>query len=295
MSNAMIGALQKLLAQPSGLPSSALTPAQRHALDSLAAKTGALRAAPSGRGVLYHVVHLHTLEAQLKALRPQSEASLPEHLPRRAANIALTRHSKGKAHAHDVYYLLLKAAGTNVGWHDAEGRAFNLSDLSATTGVGALATRANDGWHTDCPLWLVENQALFDRLDWLPAGVNASVAYYAGQLDGRLLAWLAAKARAPELVLFPDYDGVGLLNYVQLKTQSLAPARFWLMQGWRDLLRDYGNAGVWQATRPQFETALQRLQGLDDDAELQSLMTAMRQSGLALEHEAVWLHPAFSR
>ena len=39
-------------------------------------------------------------------------------------------------------------------------------------------------------LWLVENQALFDRTDWLPEGTQASLLYYGGQLDGRLLSWL---------------------------------------------------------------------------------------------------------
>ena len=154
---------------------------------------------------------------------------------------------------------------------------------------GALAIHAHDDWHSDRPLWLVENQAPFDRLDWMPEGVTATVAYYAGQLDGRLLAWLGSRVRAPEVVLFPDYDGVGLLNYMRLKRASLAPARFWIMPGWRHLLREYGNASVWQQTHTSFESALSDSDMNDQDPELLELIAEMRHLGLALEHEAVWL------
>lgn len=63
-------------------------------------------------------------------------------------------------------------------------------DISANTqiaGASAIAIAASDGWTTDKPIWLVENQALFDRLDWLPAGASGSLIYYGGQLSNLLL------------------------------------------------------------------------------------------------------------
>ncbi len=36
-------------------------------------------------------------------------------------------------------------------------------------GAAALAIHAGSTWRSEHPLWLVENQALFDRLDWLPS------------------------------------------------------------------------------------------------------------------------------
>ena len=53
-------------------------------------------------------------------------------------------------------------------------------------------------------LWLVENQALFDRTDWLPEGTQATLLYYGGQLDGRLLSWLGHRPRFPsQVILLP--------------------------------------------------------------------------------------------
>ena len=59
----------------------------------------------------------------------------------------------------------------------------NRLDLRLSTdqlGVAALTVHADSTWYTEHPLWLVENQALFDQLDWLPCAQPASVAYYSG-------------------------------------------------------------------------------------------------------------------
>ena len=50
-----------------------------------------------------------------------------------------------------------------------------------------------DDWHTAAPLWLIENQALFDDTSWLPAGAGGTLCYYSGQLSGLLLNWLAER------------------------------------------------------------------------------------------------------
>lgn len=39
--------------------------------------------------------------------------------------------------------------------------------------------QAGNSWSTDGDLWLVENQALFDRLDWMPDCDAATLAYTA--------------------------------------------------------------------------------------------------------------------
>lgn len=289
MSTTLIAALSKLALQPEGLPLSSLTNAQSRALDDWGRATGAVVTRTAGRGVNYIARDLAVLKMHLRSLRPQSEDSLPENIPQRAANIALTRNSKGKGHAHDAHYLLLKAVGEGVVWHNHQRNIFDLSQAMQTAGAGALVIHAKDDWYSDHPLWLVENQALFDQLDWMPEGLTATVAYYAGQLDGRILGWLGTGVRAPEVVLFPDYDGVGLLNYMKLKKASLAPTRFWIMPSWRKLLREYGNASVWQQTRAYFESAMCDSDMSDPDPEFFELISEMRHLGLALEHEAVWL------
>lgn len=287
MSQPLVVALEKLLASETTSAGSALTPAQREALDRFARQTGAVRIQPAGRGVVYQIVHRTVLEEHLQSLRPHAAEALSKKLPERARNIASLRSSKTGSDTHATHYLLLKAISPGVRWTQGEGRVLDLSSQTEVAGVAALAIQANDTWHSDHPLWLVENQALFDRLDWLPPDATGSIAYYAGQLPGWLLAWLATR-RSQKIILFPDYDGIGLANYARLLEATQMPCEFWLMPGWQRKLPQYGNREIWRDNRAQFEAALQRLP-LDALApELAALCQALRAQGLALEQEAVW-------
>jgi hypothetical protein len=213
MSRALAAALEKLLAVQGSAAATQFTSAQRRELDSFARQTGALRLTTQGRGASYQVTDMGLAKSHLEVLRPLAEAELDPSLPARANNIARTRNSKGRSYGHDTRYLLLKAIGSKVMWHRDSDVAFDVSTSTATAGVAAIAIFATDDWHTTQPIWLVENQALFDRLDWLPIGAHGSVVYYGGQLSNLFLDWMARRQRAEKVYFFPDYDGVGLLNY----------------------------------------------------------------------------------
>ena len=289
MSRALAGALTKPLSQGDQAPATAFTNTQRSALDQLARATGFLSALPKGRGVIYRIGNRNGLEAYLCSLRPEADSHRLADLPRRAANIATHRDSKAGPAAHTRQYLLLKAVGDDVVWSRGGGRLVHLSSATRTTGAGALAIETDDDWRSDTPLWLVENQALFDDTSWLAADTRASVAYYAGQLPHRLVAWLAFRKRVPKVVLFADYDGVGLQNFVRLRGRLDTLCSFWLMPDWQELLRRYGSNQIWRDTHSDFVAATQRLAQLDPPAELLALCETMNREGLALEHEAVWL------
>ncbi len=124
-------------------------------------------------------------------------------LPQRAQNIAHARGTKTRAHHHDHHYLLLKAHGDDIHWHEARrGVGLPLSQHSRDFGAASLLIEPADEWSTTTELWLVENQALFDQTDWLPPGTRASILYYGGQLNRRLLDWLARGQRASRIVHF---------------------------------------------------------------------------------------------
>jgi hypothetical protein len=289
MSRALGDALERLLAAHGTAAATDFTITQRCALDTFARQTGALKLVVQGRGASYQVGDHALVQAHLTQLRPVTHSALHPGVPARAGNIARMRDSKSRAHRHAGGYLLLKALGDGVLWERDDGVRMDLSGATQAHGVAAIAFAAQDGWYTRQPLWLVENQALFDRLDWLPAGTHGSVLYYGGQLSNVLLAWLAHRARASACSFFPDYDGVGLLNYSRLAARSQAPVAFWLMPGWRELLGKYGNNALWQKTGAQFHTAFARLRHAGMAPELDALCQAMAEQGLALEHEAVWL------
>lgn len=269
----------------SSVPTSQFTSAQRSVLDQFARQTGAVNCQRQGRGDVYVVCDRPLFAAYLADMCPQVEPSLAEHLPLRAQNIAYARDSKAGDHQHDSYYPLLKAVGAAVTWQRGERLGeLALDVLTREFGAATLRIEPGDAWKTDQALWLVENQALFDRTDWLPDGIACTLLFYGGQLDGRLLSWLSARPRASRVVLFPDYDGVGLGNFARLYAQLGEACECWLMPEWESKLLRYGSNKLWRDTFPQFSVAVAQL-----PAYLSALTAQMRTSGLALEQEAVWL------
>lgn len=289
MSRALIAALEKLLVDPEqAVPASQLTASQKSALDELARRTGALQAKRQGRGIVYQVRSLALLQQQLRSLSPGNNNL---EAPERAQNIAQARSSKNGTHQHDYSYVLLRAAKPAL-WQNALGEQFDLFESNQKYGAQALQIGGSQpaNWHTSGQLWLVENQALFDDLSWLPESETAqSVIWYAGQLPNLLIQWLAEKQRADEIILFADYDGVGFKNYARLK-KALAETKFWLMPDVLNKLERFGNNDLWQSSFDDFTTACQELSTLDFlTPELEKLIAQMRKLGLGLEQEAVWL------
>lgn len=280
----LLAALVKFLGKAE-LPASQFTTIQRNSLDCFARQTGALSCQRQGRGETYRVVNLALFETHLKALSPGMKGLEEGDVPLRARNIADNRYSKTGAHRHEHYYLLLKAVGDNVLWRET-GRGVELPLTQATRNFGAasLAVDADDSWSTESDLWLVENQALFDRTDWLPSGTVATVLYYGGQLNGLLLKWLGSRPRAAKVIHFPDYDGVGVANFIRLRAALGERCNFWLMPDWDLKLDRYGSTQLWRDTLRDFATASPLLPEY-----LGPLADQMRQSGRALEQESVWL------
>ena len=281
---ALRAALLKLQGK-SPLPASQFTSAQRMALDQFARQTGAVNCLRQGRGDVYSVCDQAVFDAHVSQLSPQVEPSIAEQLPLRAQHVAHARNSKARQHQHDSYYPLLKAVGDAVSWFEGEhGAELALSAFTRNLGAATLRIQPDDAWHTDQALWLVENQALFDRTDWLPAGTHATLLYYGGQLDGRLLSWLGHRPRASRVILFADYDGVGLSNFARLREALGDACDFWLMPQWESKLARYGSVQIWRDTLRHFTTAVAQL-----PASVRELTEQMQQLGMALEQEAVWL------
>lgn len=301
MAQPLIAALQKLLDADAPLFASQLTPAQRRHLDTVRQKIGGIACQLQGNSTRYQLTDRQRILNYLRHLQPEVAAAEHAHLPQRAQNIGQSRHSKSGQHAHQSIYVLLKSISENVIWQkqQSEQQQLKLTELTTQYGVAALKIHPDDTWSSQQPLWLIENQALFDQLDWLPSDATGSLLYYAGQLPNRLLDWLAAKPRCSVLILFADYDGVGLSNFVRLK-QRCPDAQFWLMPHWQEKIVRYGNKEIWQNTHADFVRAygqlLQQitaqsdteLQKMEQDHDVLVLCQQLQQHGLALEQEAVW-------
>lgn len=291
---ALIAALQKMHKAPEGQASgSQFTSAQRKALDTFIQQTQALSCITSRRGVVYRILQVEVLEQHLRSLSPSYFDSLPDSLPNRASNIGQYRNSKGGRAKHNTYYLLMKAIGENVLWNKNVDH-LNLSECCDRYGVGTIEIDPEDSWQSAHPLWLVENQALFDGIDWLPEGTVASIHWYRGHLNNNLLDWLSAQERAPNIVLFPDYDGVGLQNFARLHQRLGNQCVLWLMPNWETKLRRYGSNDIWLNTRSDFDAVaayLSKVSQVDtvQGRGIKALLHTLKTNGLALEQEAVWL------
>ncbi|EIV8468400.1 hypothetical protein JKP30_01040 [Vibrio vulnificus] len=293
MSQPLIAALKRLMnAHPESIAASTMTTAQKRQLDEFCRKTHSVRMTPSGRGVAYRIEDLAVVTVTLQQLSPHQDLPLP--IPPRAANIASTRSSKQGRITHDVTHVFIKTRG-QPNWSDRYRPTEQLQRASEEFGVTALEIGGdkNHSLYSKHPIWLVENQELFDRLDWLPTSEPTSVIWYRGQLHNKLIDWLAAPQRSPLIYLFADYDGVGLNNYRRLKERLGERATFWLMANWRTLLTRYGQNKLWIDTAREFESFERNAgQWLEQENELKALVQAMKRQGLALEQEVVWLNSA---
>lgn len=288
---ALLVALQRLSAAPDeGVIRSSFSANQRKALDEYMRLTEAVQCRKIGNGSVYSVKHSGVVALKLQELNPVVLGDVGKDTPQRARNIAMRRNSKAGEHGHGCYYLLLRSkAGGH--WRDGAGNVMDLTSVTEAQGAGVLRLVHGDdpGWATDGTLWLVENQEVFDRLDWLK-DESASVGYYKGMLPNQLLGWLSALPRASKIVLFADYDGVGLMNYSRLIDAVSGDIEFWLMPDWANKLRLFGNNEVWINTHPQFVAAKAALKKHTNlPLEFWALVDDMDKQGLALEHEIVAL------
>ena len=316
----LYSALKRLLEADGNLPTSALTASQYKELTEFGLRTRSVNYTKSGRGGLFRVVEPLVVEQHWRELCPVEADEMNQAWPERSRNLASFRDTKQGPTQHCFHHVFLKAVSScdqnaklsdqrvhaphpataeqcsgvkeMVSWK----RGQTTLDLSQTTrdiGIAALSLNSDDGWYTDQPVWLIENQAPFDRTDWFPATEpSASLIYYAGQIPAKLLDWLAIHPRTSDLVLFPDYDGVGLSNFWRLYEKLEGRCRLWLMPDWRNKLTRYGNAKLWQKTRQDFDLAFSRISSCPFDPALSDtleLMFAMQEKGLALEQESVWI------
>ncbi|GLT15882.1 DUF7281 domain-containing protein [Vibrio algivorus] len=290
MSQILAKALARLIeVYPDPIAGSTLTSSQKKQLDEFSRQTQSVQVIPKGRGVVYSILLIDVVKVTLKQLAPNQNVS--PSVPKRAVNIALTRSSKLGRAGHDVTYVLAKAV-TNPLWVSSGEATEHLNVTTEEFGVFSLEVggERNRDLTTQHSIWLVENQALFDSLDWLPNNEPTTVIWYRGQLHNKLIEWLSVPERASMVYFFSDYDGVGLNNYRRLWEKLEDRAEFWMMPNWKILMNRYGQNQLWVDTAREFNSFIENSSNLlAHSSNLQELVTEMKMKGLALEQEVIWL------
>lgn len=100
-----------------------------------------------------------------------------------------------------------------------EGHSFGAAEATTAHGVFSFLLPNNSAYELRGECALVENPAVFHRLEQLHLGV-ASALYGRGRISERLLDWLAVAAGSEfRLIHLPDYDPVGLNEFQRLVTR----------------------------------------------------------------------------
>ncbi len=283
--------IKRLLENPDTLKQSDFTLQQRKSLESFASQTRLIEIVKQGRSTVYRVLNSNGLSNYLKQLRPVAKSDLPPDIPDRSQNVGLNRNSKKGKSTHDYHYLLMKAWSDDVVWHNGKNK-LNITQSTRQFGVAALQVGADQSWQCNRSLLLVENQALFDRCDWLNNDFDGCLLYYAGQLPDLFVHWLSEYPRSSQVILFPDYDGIGLSNYVRL-AKSINPKTkisFYWLSDWENKLIKYGDSNIWFQNRTTFENAYKILESLNLlDSNFKKLAHLSQKYGKSLEQEAIWL------
>jgi hypothetical protein len=288
----LIACLHRLLDSEEGcLNASAFTKKQKQELEDFSRTMRLITIAKKGRSTQYQILNRESIVKYINVRQPFLETQLDSTIPARSRNIALDSDSKKGQSTHESCYLLMKAWDDSVVWQDRT-NIMHPAKQTENFGLAALCITSGQCWQTNTPIWFIENQALFDQNDWLPDEFEGCLIYYSGQLSNVLLKWLAERKRSPEIILFPDYDGVGLSNYTRLLNSLHADSllRFYWMPDWEYKLEKFGNAEVWQKTRIQFENAIQQLESVKgSNDKLEKLAQLSQFYGRTLEQEAIWL------
>lgn len=163
-----------------------------------------------GRGLYYTVRDVVSVRALLE--HRQYHGKVDDLTPKGRA-VALS----GDAHRGRLNrMMLLLASSTGAIWNNPTiDEKLLVGDLTKRFGVSALAVEPGDDWRTDQTIVLVENREVLLYSEKFT--FEGTLLYYAGKISGRLADWLAEKERTPQIVVFPDYDPVGLLSYLRLK------------------------------------------------------------------------------
>lgn len=179
------------------------------------------------------------------------------------------------------FAILVRSRGDCV-WRRLDSHiSVSVSDICDKTGVASIAIEPDDDWYSDGPIAFVENDFCLWNCERfpLPEEVTSVIAYH-GMADSRLIDWLGFRKRAPKVFWCPDYDYVGLNNY--LRASAKADVQLWVPLTF-DLLLE-STAVNPERLRKQKHLVENLRQSHDPD--VQKVLSLLMAAGGGIDHEA---------
>lgn len=179
---------------------------------------GVLGIEPAGRGEVVVVRQQEAFESWIGHNFPAlgNQWQVPDGASRAQA-LVFRRDTKATGLGVSRSVLHLRAWGSAASGVTLGGVELPVVELSAKHGVAACLIDANAQMSFEGPVALVENLECFLRAEDIIPSVSI-VLNSAGRISDRLIACLArSRFEAPPLLHLPDYDPVGLSDYLRLR------------------------------------------------------------------------------
>lgn len=262
------------------LPASACPAAVRRALQP-ALDAGLVRESRAGAGRRLQVVDAPGFAAFVQRLFPATD--IDPDAPARVAAVARYRDSKGLP--SDTPTVLLARAWTDTGLV-LDGEPAGAG--AATRRHGVFAAVLRDAYTARAPVALVENPAVFLAFERLPDPPPVEAVLYAGgRAPQRILDWLArAGPGGPPVYHCPDYDPVGLGEFLRLRSALGARARLHQPARLAELFARHGNRDL---LRREHSQALLAQVRRSTDPEILGVLELVDRFAAGLEQEALFL------
>ena len=239
---------------------------------------GVLKIIRSGAGEAILVQNATALDQFMRTHFPENE--LPDNLPARAKAIRGMRNSKQAAKREDTIMILraLRTVECRV-----NSQQLDLAAITKQCGAAALVLKQNSRLEMCGKIGLIENQECFLHAERMQIDVDA-VIYTAGRLSGITLQHLSAESMSRCNYLHcPDYDPVGLTEYMRYKAILKDGVTLFVPADLRRLLKKFGKQALLQGRNGQMMQLLRKTA----PPELRNILHWMDEANAGLEQEVL--------
>lgn len=262
----------------SPLPASSISRADRRKLQSLF-DTGVIEEIRAGAGRRLVVMNQAALQAFIQSLYPSGLDGFKGELPSRSRAVAERRDSKRTSAKRPTIVLVRGFNG--CAFQKGESR-LEVAKWTESAGVASLCPDSVAGWSCRGRLGLVENLETFWHIERIAPFIDLAI-YSAGRIAAELLEWLNAPGMIESRVVhFPDYDPVGMDEYLRIKRACPQRAELFRPPDLEGLFSRYGKARLLHDS----SAVLARLRK-SNDGDVLDVVQLMDRFGVGLEQEAL--------
>ena len=255
-----------------------MSKADRKRLQSLF-DAGVLDEEKSGAGRRLVVKNQPALRAFALTMYPSGLAGSEGDLPAKSKAVADRRDSK-KAIGKNPVTLLVR--GFNDCTFQKNGAQLPVAEWTRSAGVAALSLDSLEGWECKGVLGFVENLETFWHIEKIAPFIDLAI-YAEGRIGANVLQWLNSPGMMGfRVVHFPDYDPVGMDEYLRIKGACPERAKLFRPADLETLFNRYGKAQLLSNS----SAVLARLRK-STDSDVHYVVELMDRFGVGLEQEAL--------